>query len=92
MAIIKKPLVKKSASKAKATVKKVTAKKSVASINAPMQSFRLSRDTLPFFGVRITRQTVYWSILLIFIMIMQLWILNVQLDIIKITDSLTILK
>jgi hypothetical protein len=92
MATLKKPLVKKSVSKAKATVKKVTAKKPAAPFDAPMQSFKLSRDTLPFFGVRITRQTIYWSILLIFIMIMQLWILNVQLDIIKITDSLTILR
>jgi len=91
MATTKKPLVKKTISKVKTTVKKVIAKKSAAPLEAPIKSFRLSRDTLPFFSVHITKQTIYWSILLIFIMLMQLWILNLQLDIIKITDSVTLL-
>ena len=92
MATIKKPLVKKTVSKVKTAVKKVASKKSVTPLEAPMKSFKLSRDALPFFSVHITKQTIYWSILLIFIMLMQLWILNVQLDIIKITDSLTVLR
>ena len=91
MATSKKPLVKKTVSKVKTVVKKVASKKSATPVETSMKSFKLSRDTLPFFGVRITRQTIYWSILLIFIMLMQLWILNLQLDIIKITDSITLL-
>jgi len=91
MVTTKKPLVKKTIRKAKTAVKKVTSKKSAVPVEASIKSFRLSRETLPFFSVHITKQTIYWSILLIFIMLMQLWILNLQLDIIKITDSVTLL-
>lgn len=83
MATSKKPVTKKTA------VKKTAAKK--ASTKQPeMKSFKVSPQTGPFLTSRITIQTVYWSILLIFIMIMQLWILNIQLDIIEITDSIMI--
>jgi hypothetical protein len=94
MATTKKPTVKKTVSKSKpsvkAPVKKVVAKTTSAKSVPEMKSFKLSRDTLPFFAVHITRQTIYWSALLIFIMLLQLWILNIQLDIIQITDSTTL--
>lgn len=53
----------------------------------PMKSFRLSREYLPFITFKITKQTFYWSVLLIIILILELWILSIQLDVIQITDS-----
>jgi len=91
MAITKKLNTKKTISKVKSSVKKSLVKKTHPKQAEAMRSFRISPDTLPFFGVQVTKQTVYWSALLIFIMIMQLWILNIQLDVIKVTDSITAL-
>lgn len=58
--------VKKSPSKAR-RVKKVS---------------RLSvRDSeLPFMSFQVTKQTFYWTILMIFILVVQVWVLNVQLQ------------
>lgn len=53
----------------------------------PMKSFRLSREYLPFITFKITKQTLYWSVLLIIIFILELWILSIQLDVIRVTDS-----
>jgi len=89
MAKTKKLAIKKVAHKANSSTKKTVLKRSLADFDAPMRSFRVSRDTLPFFGIRITRQTVYWVILMAFIMIMQLSILIAQLNIFKATDGIT---
>lgn len=75
MATKKKP-VKKTAAKRKTTKK------------AAVKSFRVSADTRPFMSFQVTKQTVYWAILLGFILILFLWILNIQLDILRITDSI----
>lgn len=53
-----------------------------------MKSFAVVKKDLPFFTLRVTKQTVYWSILLIFVLLMQLWILNAQLDVIDTLDSI----
>jgi hypothetical protein len=76
----KKTTVKKTTSKRKPTAKKPKVVK--------VQSFKVSRNYPPFFSVKITKQTVYWSILLIVILLLQLWILNVQLDVIDVLDSI----
>ncbi len=89
MARTTKPVAKKVSHKAKASNKKAIIKRSLADFDAPMRSFRVSRDTLPFFGLRVTRQTAYWVILMMFIMIMQIWILTVQVDILKSTNTIT---
>jgi hypothetical protein len=91
MATTKKPAVKKTTRKAKTPVKKTAAKKSLADIDSPMRSFHISRDAQPFFGVHTTRQTVYWIILMAFIMIMQLSILVTQLNVLKAVDGVTTL-
>jgi len=88
-----KKTVKKAVSKAKAPIKKTvkkTVKKVAARVKkpAPMQSFRVYKDPTPFTTFRITRQTVYWSILLAFIIATQLWILKIQMDISALTDAL----
>ncbi len=87
MATTKKANTKKTIGKVKSSVKKTLAKKPRAIKEEPMRTFHISRNDRPFITTRITKQTVYWSILLIFILLMQLWILNIQLDVIQATDS-----
>ena len=50
-------------------------------------TFKLEKD-IYFFNLRVTRQTIYWSILLIFILIVQLWILTTQIDVIHTIDTI----
>ena len=89
MATTKKPTVKKTSPKTKPAAKRPVTKSVRAKRPEQMQTFKVFRGDPPFFSGRITRQTVYWSILLIYIMIMQVWILNIQLDIIQVTDNIT---
>jgi cell division protein FtsL len=76
----------------KTVAKKTVAKKSVARKRSAtkkateMQSFRLHKETTPFTTFRVTRQTVYWVVLLAFIISTQLWILKIQMDISALTD------
>jgi len=99
----KKTTTKATKAPAKATARKATAKapakrttaakksapkKSATSKATPVQSFRLTKSDQSFFATRITMQTVYWSILSIAILLLALWILNVQLDIIELLDSI----
>ena len=91
---------KKVATKKKSTAKPVAKRKAapkkkaavvhkVSSSEEPeYKSFKLNRD-MSFLNIRFTRQTIYWFILLLFILAMQLWILNTQLDVLKTLDTLT---
>jgi hypothetical protein len=92
MATAKKSPAKKTATKTKAPVKKsVVSKKKTAKKVAALRSFTVVSDS-PFFSTKITKQTIYWSILLIVILVTQLWILNVQLDVIQSLDALNATK
>ena len=74
--------VAKVAPKAKTTTRASKAK-------APtVKSFRISPSPQPFFTFRITKQTVYWILLLLVIVALQLWIIKLQLDIAVLSDSL----
>jgi hypothetical protein len=73
---------KKSATKSTAK-KKVTAKRAAQGY----KTLQLA-DNKSFFTFKITKQTVYWTILVAFIIFMQLWILKVQLDVVQATDNL----
>lgn len=96
MAVTKKTSAKKitgkikSLPKVKLLSKKTSAKKSRSKAVVAMKSFKLSRNDRPFMTTHITKQTVYWSVLLIYVMLLQIWILNIQLDVIAVTDSLSI--
>jgi hypothetical protein len=69
-------------------VKKVTSKHAASKKSAPMKSFRMYKEEKPFVRVRLSRQTLYWTILLAFIIVTQLWILKIQLDIANLTAAL----
>jgi hypothetical protein len=73
----------------KKPVKKVAHKRSTSAKTAPMRSFRVYKDDKPFVRLRLTRQTLYWIILLTFIVITQLWIIKIQMDIINLTALLS---
>ncbi len=77
---VKKTPAKKTAAK-KPTVKKTNAKQS------EMRSFRLSREERSFKEFQITRQTVYWIILIAFIIFAQLWILSLQIEVASLIES-----
>jgi hypothetical protein len=67
------------ATKRKRTVaRKVSPKKSS---KGQGESFKLIKEKYPFMSFRITDQTVYWSILLIMILVLYLWVLNIQVNI-----------
>ena len=70
------------------TRKKPSARKSTAKKVEEMRSFRLYKTQADFVSFRITRQTVYWSILLAVIVFTQLWILNIQMEIADLTNAL----
>jgi len=65
--------------------KKVTKKRSGAK-KAPAKSSRVSsristsNSELPFMSFQVTKQTFYWTVLMIFILVVQVWVLNVQLQ------------
>lgn len=83
----KKPVKKTT----KATVKKRPVIRTAAKKKAEkLRSFRMYRDS-NFFEFKISRQTVYWTALVSFIILMQLWILKVQFEVIQATDYINML-
>ena len=79
--VTKKAPVKKvtTAKKATAAKKTQTSKKASASTAVKMRSFHVAPN-YNFRTFKITIQTVYWVIIVSFIVFMQLWILSLQLD------------
>lgn len=53
-----------------------------------MRSFHIEPEPIPFYSLRITRQTFYWIVLVLIIAASQLWILKLQLEIARLTDLL----
>jgi len=80
-AVAKKAPVKKTAAK-KPAAKRASTKK-----QAEMRSFRVAKDQQEFSTFRVTRQTVYWIILVAFIIFAQLWILKLQIEVATLIDA-----
>lgn len=87
----KKATTKSTASKSKSVAAKKPASRPAAKSKkaAPVQSFRLSRETEKFISSRITRQTVYWLILALAILAMGLLVLKAQLDILQTLNEIS---
>lgn len=88
----KKMPAKKASAKAtvakKTPVKKPTTTKKAAPKKQPkMRSFHVANDQQAFTEFRITRQTIYWVILIAFITCAQLWILKLQIDVATLLDA-----
>lgn len=84
-AVTKKPAVAKTTAK-KAPVKKASSKKT-ATKQAQLRSFKVSQSEGSFTDFRITRQTVYWIVLIAFIIFAQLWILKLQIEVASLLDA-----
>ncbi len=82
----KKAPVKAVVSK-KATPKKTTTKHASTKKQPAMRSFRVATDQQPFTEFRVTRQTIYWIILVSFIIFAQLWIIKLQIDVATLIDA-----
>lgn len=74
-------MAQKTNKKPKKTTKKTTAPKK-------MQSFRVSPDVKPFMQFKITIQTVYWTVLCLAILIVSIWILNTQMELLDIIQDI----
>lgn len=60
----------------KSTAKKAPAKKRSAAKSTKMpeyKSFKVTNPDVPFFTIRVTKQTIYWSILCILALSVGLW-------------------
>jgi hypothetical protein len=62
------------------TTKSSTRNKVSASQPVKMRSFRISPNNPSFTTFKITRQTLYWVIIIGFIIAMQLWIIAMQIE------------
>lgn len=90
MATAKKTTAKKTSPAKKAPAKKAPVKKvapakkastkTKAATTPKVRSFRVSPNTPSFGTFKITRQTVYWVIIVSVIIFMQLWILSLQIE------------
>ena len=85
---VKKTTPKKKAVK-KTPAKKAASKKSSAKAEQAYNSFKVSSNQTPFTNFRVTRQTVYWVVLIAFIIFAQLWILKLQIDVANLIDERT---
>ena len=103
MATAKKPTTKKTAAKKPAVAQKTTVKKqSVAKPivkktagvktkkQSKLESFHVGKERYPFMTFKITDQTIYWSILLVYIMLLVLWISHIQLETLQIIESIKV--
>jgi len=79
----KKVAPKKKTTAKKAAPRKVTRKAALA----PQESFKVAPEKYPFITFKITDQTVYWSILLILILLLGVWVINIQISISEILSN-----
>lgn len=91
-AATKRTTASKTVAKKPATPKKKTAATRVASSKKvakkpSMRSFRVAEDRSDFKTFRITRQTIYWIILVSFIVFAQLWILKLQVEVATLIET-----
>jgi len=74
----------------KKTVKKPIVKKLPVKNSSELKSFKRQKETAPFMSFKITKQTVYWSVLVVYIMILMLWISHIQLETMQILNNIKV--
>ena len=81
-----KPAAKKTTKPvAKPKARTVVKKKAAAQSH---QSFRVSQPTNKFFTFKVTDQTVYWAVLMVFVLAFGAWTIRQEIEIQKIYDSI----
>ncbi len=87
------------ATKAKKTIKKTTKKVTkVAKVKRVVhrkprtvaKSFQVTKERSPFVTFRITNQTIYWSVLAVYILVLSIWVLKIQMDTLDIINKISI--
>lgn len=95
-ATTKKPAAKKTAPRKTTAKKTTTARKATSRKKAVAQktnftsedTFKLVPNPRPFMSVKFTEQTFVWFILAFAIFALSLWVLNVHLDLYRLTTDL----
>jgi len=65
-----------------------TKSKKITPLREPkMKSFRISHHDLPFMTMSATKQTLYWSLLMLIVFVLELWILSIQFNVLDVTSS-----
>ena len=73
--------------KAKKPAASKKARKPSKKTSDEMKSFHVAKEAEPFMSFRVTRQTIYWVILIAFIVFAQLWILSLQVEVASLLDA-----
>ena len=79
----------------KKTVKKVAKVAKVKHVvhrkpRAVERSFQVSNERSPFVTFKITNQTIYWSVLAVYILVLSIWVLKIQLDTLNIINTINV--
>lgn len=72
---------KKAPVKKKTTAKTTAKKKSAATKTPNYETLKLTKKDVPFFKTNLTVQTFYWTIIAFLILILGLWIINLQYEV-----------
>lgn len=70
----------------KATPRKAATKRSTKKVEN-YETFKLSTDVPPIMTFKVTKQTVYWVIIMAFVIFFQLWIIKLQVEVAQILDT-----
>jgi hypothetical protein len=54
------------------------------------KSFKITKEKVPFVTYQITEQTILWIVLLVYIMALSIWILNIQMDTLRIIEKINV--
>lgn len=87
----KKPVVKRAPAKSSARTTVRRKPNPLSNVNS-MRSFHASPAPEPFFTFRITHQTVYWSALAILVLLLGLWVININDRVQYIYDQVDLLN
>lgn len=74
----------------KKTSPKKTTRKSSAPTSVHMETLKMSKETTPFLTIAITRQTLYWLIISAMVLALGLWVINIQIKVNELYDSIEI--
>ncbi len=90
MATQKSPVKKTTArtKKAAAPRKRATTVRRTTTKSAAMQSFRVAKQSKPFFSLKPDIQTVYWTILAVCVLSLGLWVIDINNKVMRIYDQI----
>lgn len=84
-----KKAAKPASAKAVKKVSKPAVKKAVKSKAVAVKHFDIVAEQTPFMTFKITRQTILWSALLVYVLLLSIWILNLQMQTLDIITKIS---